>query len=216
MSPAHTTSGRMPSRPNVLVVPGHALILLIGAPGSGKSTFARRHFRPTEILSSDAFRAMVADDEGDQRATPAAFDLLHRAATHRLTRARLTVIDATNLKRADRRPLLELAGRLGRPAVAIVFALPAELTHARNVERSDRVVAADVVARASAATHELAARPELLAAEGFRAVHILRMAPAVDRVSIIREGRPQRMRSASSTTAGSPEARSDAPRARIS
>jgi predicted kinase len=190
-----------------VVVPGHALILLIGPPGSGKSTFARRHFRPTEVLSSDAFRAMVADDESDQRATPAAFDLLHRAAVHRLTRARLTVIDATNLKRGDRRALLDLARRLGRPAVAILFALPAEVSLARNRDRSDRVVTADVVARAAGATHDLAAQPERLAEEGFRAVHVLRAAPAVDRVTIVREGRaPGR----GATTAGRPAARSGA------
>jgi protein phosphatase len=132
---------------------------------------------------------MVADDEGDQRATPAAFDLLHRAATHRLTRARLTVVDATNLKPGDRRPLLDLARRLDRPAVAIVLALPAELARARNVERSDRTVADEVVARGAEATIDLASRPEGLATEGFRAVHVLSSARAVDRVSIVREGR---------------------------
>ena len=72
-------------RPDVVLgIPARALVVLIGPAGSGKSTFAARHFRPTEILSSDAFRALVADDESDQRATPAAFDLLQRALAYRL------------------------------------------------------------------------------------------------------------------------------------
>ena len=173
---------------------------------------------------------MVADDEGDQRATPAAFDLLHRTAAHRLTRARLTVVDATNLKRGDRRPLLDLARRLDRPAVAIVLAVPADVALARSLERSDRVVAADVVTRGAEATLELASRPELLAAEGFRAVHVLSSAPAADRVSIVREGRPPRrapnpradagpsagVDPGAATTPGPPGARSGGRRARTS
>src|SRR5439155_15810703 len=75
-------------------IPDPSLVLLVGASGSGKTTFARAHFRPTEILSSDAFRAMVADHERDQSATPAAFELLHLAVSHRLRRRRLTVVDA--------------------------------------------------------------------------------------------------------------------------
>lgn len=176
----------------MLVVPGHALILLIGPPGSGKSTFAARHFRPTEILSSDAFRAMVADDEDDQRATPAAFDLLHRAAGHRLTRARLTVIDATNLKPADRRDLLGIARALDRPAVALLFALPEAVAQERNRARSERVVDPAVVARGTALARALGDRPARLLEEGFRAVHVLRDPAAIDRLRIAREGRALR------------------------
>jgi len=44
-------------------IPELALVALIGASGSGKSTLARRHFLPTEVLSSDFFRGLVSDDE---------------------------------------------------------------------------------------------------------------------------------------------------------
>ena len=57
-----------------LELPELSLVALVGASGSGKSTFARKHFRPTEILSSDYFRGLVSDDENDQSSTPDAFD----------------------------------------------------------------------------------------------------------------------------------------------
>jgi ABC-type phosphate transport system ATPase subunit len=60
-----------------LAFPELALVVLIGPSGSGKSTFAKAHFLPTEIVSSDACRGIVSDDENDQSATEEAFDLLH-------------------------------------------------------------------------------------------------------------------------------------------
>ena len=183
-----------PSEPpaeHLIVVPSHALILLIGASGAGKSRFARQQFQPTEILSSDAFRAMVADDEADQRATPAAFDLLHRVASHRLTRARLTVIDATNLKAVDRRSLLDLARKLDRPAVGIVFGLPDATVAAHNERRPGRVVDSGVVARQNAVARDLAADPGQLLEEGFRAVHVLRDPADAQAVRVVRTGRPR-------------------------
>src|SRR5215212_8059039 len=126
---------RMDSRDPV-VVPARGLVVLIGASGAGKSTFARRHFSPTEVLSSDAFRALVADDEADQSATPAAFDILTRLLAHRLRRGRLSVVDATNILPADRRSLLRLAAIARRPTVAIVFDVADAVTQARNAGRA--------------------------------------------------------------------------------
>lgn len=211
-----------PVQPPLIVVPGHALVVLIGAPGSGKSTLARRAFRLTEILSSDGFRAMVADDEADQGATPAAFDLLHRAARHRLRRARLTVIDATNLKRTDRRPLVALAQELGRPAVAIVFVVPDVVAQDWNRARPGRRVDATVVATAVRTAAEIGAAPERLLAEGFRAVHVVRGADAVNGARVVREGRPARGRlrgtaePGAATNATPPEFRSGGPPGRTS
>ena len=73
---------RGPDAP-VIRIPDLSLVVLVGASGCGKSTFARRHFLPTEVLSSDFFRAMVRDDETDQSATTDAFDALHFVARRR-------------------------------------------------------------------------------------------------------------------------------------
>src|SRR5919198_1653373 len=71
-----------------------SLVVLIGATGSGKSTFARRHFTPTEVISSDFCRGLVADDENDQSATRDAFDVLHYIAGKRLAAGGRTGVDA--------------------------------------------------------------------------------------------------------------------------
>jgi predicted kinase len=160
-----------------------SLVVLIGPAGSGKSTFARRHFRPTEILSSDALRAMVSDDEADQSATSAAFSLLHVIARHRLARGRLTVIDATNVEPRARGSLLGLARRHGIPPVAIVFDLPAEVTDAWNSGRAARVVPPDIVERHR---RELARTLQSLAGEGFARVWTLDTLAAVEAAEIVR------------------------------
>jgi len=138
--------GAPPTDQRTDLIPGDALVVLIGPAASGKTTWAAAHFRPSQILSSDAFREMVADDQSDQSATPDAFRLLHLVAAARLGRSLPTVIDATNLQRSARRPLLALARRFGRPSVAVLFEEPLDKLLARNVDR-DRVVPDDVVRR---------------------------------------------------------------------
>src|SRR5579883_1462190 len=104
-----------------LTIPELSLVLLIGPSGAGKSTFARRHFRPTEVLNSDHCRALVRDDETDQSATRDAFEVLHLIAAKRLAAGRLTVIDATNVQPEARRPLLAVARQYHCLPVAIVL-----------------------------------------------------------------------------------------------
>src|SRR5512143_3836831 len=118
-----------------LTLPELSLVVLVGPSGSGKSTFARRHFRPTEILSSDYCRGLVSDDENDQSATKDAFDVLHFIAAKRLAAGRLTVVDATNVQPEARKPLVELARRYHCLPVAIVLNLPERLCHERNRSR---------------------------------------------------------------------------------
>src|SRR5436309_1072687 len=108
-------------------VPALSLVVLVGASGSGKSTFARKHFLPTEVLSSDFCRGLVSDDENDQAATKAAFEVLHFIAGKRLAAGRLTVIDATNVQPEARKPLVALAREYHVLPVAIVLNLPERL-----------------------------------------------------------------------------------------
>jgi protein phosphatase len=121
-----------------ITVPEFSLVVLIGSTGSGKSTFARKHFKPTEIVSSDACRAMVSDDENDQAATAEAFELLHAILDIRLKRRKLCVADATNLRPEDRKHLLDVARRWHALAVAIVLDPGEEVCRARNRRRADR------------------------------------------------------------------------------
>ncbi len=126
-------------------LPEFCLVALAGPAGAGKSTFARRHFRPTEIVSSDRCRALVSDDENDMTATDDAFTLVHALLRMRLRRGRLTVLDATNLLDFARRSVLELSAEFSCPAVAIAFHIEEELCLRRNRERHDRVIAPETV-----------------------------------------------------------------------
>jgi protein phosphatase len=168
-----------------LIIPDPCLVVLVGPSGAGKSTFARRHFKPTEILSSDFFRALIADDEGDQSASGGAFELLYLAADKRLARGRLTVIDATNVQPDVRRPLLAIARRHERPAVAVVFDLPEEVYHRHNQQRPGRQVNPDVVRLHSEQLRRVVPQ---LPDEGFREVHVLTSAAEID--AVVMERRP--------------------------
>lgn len=128
-----------------LQIPELSVVLLVGASSSGKSSFARKHFLPTEVLSSDTCRALVSDDEHDMSATSDGFDLLHHLAGIRLKRGRLTVIDATNVKREDRKVLIDLARSQDCLVSVIVFDLPEGVLLARHRARTDRDFGAHVV-----------------------------------------------------------------------
>ena len=104
-----------------LFMVGLSVVLMVGVSGSGKSTFARRHFRATEILSSDFCRGLVSDSENDQAATSDAFEVLHFIAAKRLAAGKLTVVDATNVQPEARKPLVALARQYHCLPVAIVL-----------------------------------------------------------------------------------------------
>src|SRR5438093_3202620 len=103
-----------------LTIPELSFVVLIGVSGSGKSTFARKHFKPTEVLSSDYCRGLVSDDENSQAATTEAFDVLYYIARKRLAAGKLTVIDATNVQSEARKPIVALAREYHCLPVAIV------------------------------------------------------------------------------------------------
>ncbi|MFI9213671.1 polynucleotide kinase-phosphatase [Streptomyces sp. NPDC053253] len=164
-----------------------SLVVLVGATGSGKSTFARRHFKPTEIVSSDFCRGLVADDENDQSASKDAFDVLHYIVGKRLAAGRLTVVDATNVQQEARRQLVQLARAHDVLPIAIVLDLPEDVCRSRNAGRPDRAdMPAHVIQR-----HRRELRRSLrgLEREGFRKVHVLRSVEEVEAAGIVRERR---------------------------
>ncbi|TXS18522.1 MULTISPECIES: polynucleotide kinase-phosphatase [unclassified Streptomyces] len=164
-----------------------SLVVLVGASGSGKSTFARKHFRPTEVLSSDFCRGLVADDENDQGASRDAFDVLHYIAGKRLAAGRLTVVDATNVQPESRKQLVQLARQYDVLPIAIVLDLPEEVCQARNAGRPDRAdMPRHVVQR-----HRRELRRSLrgLEREGFRKVHVLRTEEEADTAEVVLERR---------------------------
>jgi protein phosphatase len=176
----------LPPDPIVIDVPDPSLVVLVGAAGAGKSTFAARHFAPDEVLSSDAFRALVGGDPADQLATRPAFAALHRALAARLQGGRLTLIDATNVQPHARRSLAARAAGANVPAIAIVLDLPPDLVLARNAARMGNAVVPDVavIAQLEMLATTLAREPAPW--PGFAAVHRLRTPGAVDAVLVRR------------------------------
>jgi protein phosphatase len=153
-----------------IFLPDPALVLLIGPSGAGKSTFAAAHFRPTQIVSSDALRAVLTDDAGDQGASAEAFRLLAIIVSGRLRRRLTTVVDAINLRAVDRRRYAALAARYGLPTVAIAFDLSLETYHARNRMRPDRVVATEILEDQAARMERVLVE---LPTEGYMEVRVL-------------------------------------------
>ncbi len=166
-----------------IAIPEFSLVVLIGPSGSGKSHFAAQHFAPTEVIASDRCRALLGDDENDQRVTGDAFELLRYIAEKRLARRRIVVIDATNVRAEDRKPLLALAREYHALPVAIVLALPDSVCNERNRARSDRDIGAHAVR-----SQRLALRREQrgLSREGFRYVYTLRSPEEVAAVELER------------------------------
>ncbi|MFH0516235.1 polynucleotide kinase-phosphatase [Streptomyces sp. M41] len=171
----------------VLPVTDLSLVVLVGASGSGKSTFARRHFKPTEVISSDFCRGLVSDDENDQSATRDAFDVLHYIAGKRLAAGRRTVVDATSVQQDARRQLIDLAKKYDVLPIAIVLDVPEDVCAERNAARSDR---ADMPRRViQRHTRELRRSLRHLEREGFRKVHVLRGVEDVENATVVTEKR---------------------------
>ena len=164
-----------------ITLPELSLVVLVGASGSGKSTFARNHFEPTQVLSSDACRAMLSDDEDDQSVTPEAFELLHFIAGKRLALGKPCVVDATNLRPEDRRGLIRLAREHHVIPVAIVFNLAEAVCRERNRQRTGREHFGRVVRNH---TQQLRRSLKSIRREGFRQLHILGSEEEVDSVSV--------------------------------
>ena len=101
-----------------------SMVVLCGPAGCGKSTFAVRHFRPTQVISSDICRALVSDDERDQRYHQQTFALVEFLTCQRLSINRLCVVDSTALTPGARKSLLEIGRRFGAPVELFMFEIP--------------------------------------------------------------------------------------------
>ena len=153
-----------------LTLPELSLVLLIGSSGSGKSTFARKHFKPTEVISSDFCWGLVSDDENSLEATGDAFDVLQYVVGKRLARGLLTVIDATNVQPEARKPLVELAREYDVLPVAIVLEVSERVCQDRNKTRTDRDFGSHVIRNQIL---QLRKSLRYLDREGFRYIHRL-------------------------------------------
>jgi len=152
-------------------IPEFCVVALIGVSSSGKSTFSKAHFKPTEVLSSDHFRALVSDDENNQQVTQQAFEALYCVAGKRLELGLLTVIDATSVQQFARKQILRLAKDHDCFAAAIVLDIPEKTIMERSKKRSDRNITEDILTRQMNQLRKTS--KEELQKEGFRYVYVL-------------------------------------------
>uniref|UniRef100_UPI002F918BD8 ATP-binding protein n=1 Tax=Streptomyces sp. NBC_01562 TaxID=2975879 RepID=UPI002F918BD8 len=160
-------------------------MVLIGASGAGKSTLAGT-WPASQVLSLDALRGAVSDDEGCQEATGDAVDVLHLILERRMARRKFTVVDATNVTRSAREPLVAAAKRHNMPVIAVMVSTPASVCVERQGPRpANRTVPDDtVLAQHKAMVHS---HPQLLS-EGFNEVvfadsSLYRLLPYLERLS---------------------------------
>jgi protein phosphatase len=165
-------------------LPDFSLVVLIGSTGSGKSTFAAKHFLPTEVISSDYCRALVSDSETDQGVTGDAFDLVREIAGKRLKNRKLAVIDATNVRPSDRKSWIELARQWHALPVAIAFDPGIDICIERNKTRPDRAFGGQVVQRM---VSEVRRGLGGLQREGFRQVWKLTSVESIEAAAITRQ-----------------------------
>ncbi len=173
---------RRPPRSTRIKLPEPSLVALVGVSGSGKSSFAARHFRGTEVVSSDHCRGLVCDDPNEQGVNEQAFDVVHSIVKARLSLGKLVVVDATHVQPESRAPLIELARSADLFAVAVILDVPLRICEDRNALRPDRQFGPHV-----ARNQHVALRRSIrgLKREGFKQVWTLR-ADEIDHVEIQR------------------------------
>jgi protein phosphatase len=161
-------------------IPKLSLVVMIGVSSAGKSSFARKHFKQTEIVSSDECRAIISDDENNQAVTKDAFALLDYIIAKRMKNKCLTVVDATSVQKESRKSLIHLARKYSYIPIAIVLDIPEQICQDRHKARQDRNFEDYVISRQY---QDLKRSIRYLKHEGFRKVYILRSAEAVDAIT---------------------------------
>ena len=126
-------------------ISGDGLVFTVGCSGSGKSTFCRRYFQSSQIISSDQCRKWVSDREDNQQASQDAFSLMYEIVEKRLRRGLLTVLDATHLDNKSIEKIQKYAEVYKRDLYGFVFSLPLEHCLEWNQQRPDRRVPAEVL-----------------------------------------------------------------------
>lgn len=164
-------------------IPELCLVAMVGGTSSGKTSFAVRHFKPTEVLSSDFFRGMVCDDENSQSVSGDAFDLLYYAANKRLNNGKLTVIDATNIQQNARKQVIDLAREQNVHAAAIVLNLPEEILQERNKARPERNFPERVIRQHC---RDVKRSIKGLKREGFRFVYVINSLEQLENAEVVR------------------------------
>lgn len=167
----------------MLRIPPSALVVLIGPAASGKTTWALRHFDRTQVVSTDACRALIADDEGDQQASHDAFRLFHFIITERLKRGLITVADSTALATGAREDLLKQAANYTRPTVGVVFAVGPDVQARWNDQRGRHVPAPALLKQQQLLRQAL----QGLCDEGFTQMIVLREPREIDQL-VVRVG----------------------------
>ena len=153
----------------IIKVPHRTLLVLCGPAGCGKSTFAAQRFIPTSIVSSDHCRAMICDDENNQRVNRDTFELFHFIIQKRLFLGRFTVADSTALQPDARNKLRALSRRFGYLGCLLIFNIPPEICLERNKNRHRLVDEQIIPYHASLLQRTLLDAP----LEGWEQIHIL-------------------------------------------
>jgi protein phosphatase len=157
-----------------------SLVLLVGASGSGKTTFAKRLFGETEIVSSDRCRAMISNEENNHDASDDAFELLYFIIRKRLQRGLLTVVDATNVRPEDRKRLIALAKEYYVSATAIVLNMSLRVLLDRTSARDDRPIKRHAVVAQMSTLKKGLSKIKL---EGFRKLYEFRSPEELDKIT---------------------------------
>jgi predicted kinase len=155
--------------PHSITIPPRTLLVLCGPAGSGKSTFATQLFSETTIVSSDHCRAMICDDENNQKVNRDTFELFHLIIQKRLSLGRFTVADSTALQPDARRKLRDLSRHFGYFGCLLIFNIPPEICLERNKSRNRLVEERVFPYHADLLQHAILDTPR----EGWELIHIL-------------------------------------------
>ncbi len=152
-----------------LILPRRTLLVLCGLAGCGKSTFAAQRFPATNIVSSDACRGMICDDENNQTVNRDTFDLFHFILQKRMLLGRFCVADSVALKPQARANLRQLSRRFGYYGCLLIFDTAPAICLQRDQQRARQVGESVILYHAGLLAQTL----QEVAGEGWEQIRIL-------------------------------------------